>query len=188
MTDDNGGGQTDAWDRAAPPPGVGNPSEPPQPGPGSVPPPGYGQAPPSGQAGYGPPSYGQQPGYGAQQPYGQPPSYGQSGYGPPPSGTPQYAGGYGYPSGGRVRTNGMAIASLCCSIVGFFLVGIPALVGVILGFVARSQINDSRGAQRGLGLALAGIIVGSIVVLVYIIGIIVIATHPHCHGPHPTGC
>jgi len=37
---------------------------------------------------------------------------------------------------------------------------LPAILGVIFGFVARSQIKVSAGAQRGDGLALAGIIVG----------------------------
>ena len=36
----------------------------------------------------------------------------------------------------------------------------PAIPGIVLGFVARAQIKRSHGAQRGDGLALAGIIVG----------------------------
>jgi hypothetical protein len=82
----------------------------------------------------------------------------------------------------------MAIASLCCSIAGIILIGVPAIIGVIFGFVARSQINNSRGTQKGLGLAIAGIIVGFVVVAIYIVGIIVAVTHPNCRGPHPTGC
>jgi uncharacterized membrane protein len=82
----------------------------------------------------------------------------------------------------------MAIASLCCSIAGVILIGVPALVGVVLGFVARSQINNSRGTQKGGGLAIAGIIVGIAVVAIYIIAIVVEVTHPNCRGPHPTGC
>ena len=57
------------------------------------------------------------------------------------------------------------------------LVGVPALIGVILGFVARSQINNSRGAQKGLGFAIAGIVIGFVVVAVYIVGIVVAVTH-----------
>jgi hypothetical protein len=55
--------------------------------------------------------------------------------------------------------NGLAIASLVCACVGwlFFL---PAVLAVVFGFVARSQIRQSGGAQGGNGLALAGIIVG----------------------------
>jgi hypothetical protein len=65
--------------------------------------------------------------------------------------------GYGYPAP-AASTNGLAIASLVLSIV--CLVGIGSIVGIILGFVSRSQINRSRGTQRGAGLGLAGIIVG----------------------------
>jgi Domain of unknown function (DUF4190) len=54
----------------------------------------------------------------------------------------------------------MAIASLVCSLGGIILAGIPSVVGVVLGFVARSQIRRSAGTKTGAGLALAGIIVG----------------------------
>ena len=73
---------------------------------------------------------------------------------------PQY--GYGHdPAHGAAiaaKTNGLAIASLICSCAGLFFV--PAIPGIVLGFVARAQIKRSDGAQRGDGLALAGIIVG----------------------------
>jgi tetrahydromethanopterin S-methyltransferase subunit G len=36
-------------------------------------------------------------------------------------------------------------------------------LGVIFGFVARSQIRRSMGNQSGRGLALAGIIVGLVI-------------------------
>ena len=65
--------------------------------------------------------------------------------------------GYGYPAP-RQSTNGLAIASLVLSIVS--VVGIGSILGIIFGFVARGQIERSRGSQKGAGLALAGIIVG----------------------------
>jgi hypothetical protein len=37
---------------------------------------------------------------------------------------------------------------------------IPAVLGIIFGFIARSQIRRSGGTQGGDGLAIAGIIVG----------------------------
>jgi hypothetical protein len=57
-------------------------------------------------------------------------------------------------------TNGMAVASLVCACAGIipFLFGIPAILGVIFGFVARGQIRRTNGVQGGGGLALAGII------------------------------
>jgi hypothetical protein len=54
-------------------------------------------------------------------------------------------------------TNGLAIASLVCSIAGFATC-VSAPVGAVLGHVARRQIRE-RG-EEGDGLALAGIIVG----------------------------
>lgn len=53
------------------------------------------------------------------------------------------------------KTNGMAIASLAISIA------CCGPVGMILGFVAISQINKDP-SQKGKGLATAGIIVGAI--------------------------
>ncbi len=76
-------------------------------------------------------------------------------------------GGVGY--GGYApapATNGLAIASLVCSLVGFVACGVPAIVGVVFGHVARRQIRRSGGRQTGEGLALAGLIVGYIVIAV----------------------
>lgn len=89
-----------------------------------------------------------------------PGGYPQTPYGPPPAAPP----GYGYPPPYAypppAPTNGMAIASLVCSLAGL-AVGISAPVGAILGHVARRQIRE-RGEQ-GDGMALAGIIVGWVI-------------------------
>jgi hypothetical protein len=50
-----------------------------------------------------------------------------------------------------------------CSLFGWICVFIGALAGVILGFVALSQIK--RTGQRGRGMAIAGIIIGSILLV-----------------------
>jgi hypothetical protein len=105
-----------------------------KPTPGSPPP-----LPP--QPGYGPPQ-----GYGAPSPYGQPQVPGQPQWGPPP--------GYGPNAAG---TNGMAVASLACSL-GTFFVGFTCILGVIFGHIARKQIRET--GQGGGGLALAGLIIG----------------------------
>ncbi len=79
-------------------------------------------------------------------PYGgQIPTQGHSPYAP-----------YGVPV---KRNNGLAVASLVCSCAGFVLF-VPAVLGIIFGFVARSQIRRSGGTQGGDALAIAGIIVG----------------------------
>ena len=88
----------------------------------------------------------------------------------PAMGGPTY-GGY-VPA---TETNGLAIASLVCSIVGVAACGVTAIVGVVLGHVARKQIRESGGRQTGEGLALAGLIVGylliSFVLLVILLAI-----------------
>ena len=93
--------------------------------------------------------------------------------GPPAAGAAPYGGsvppgyaGYGaaspyapYGQPLQQRTNGLAIASLVCGIGGFLFL-IPAILGIIFGFIARSQIRNSNGEQKDRGMALAGIIVG----------------------------
>ena len=68
----------------------------------------------------------------------------------------QGLGAYGRPI--AQKTNGLAIAALVCGCAGLFFV--TAILGVVFGFIARSQITRSNGVQKGQGLALAGIIVG----------------------------
>lgn len=61
------------------------------------------------------------------------------------------------------------------AIVGFILAFFVSIVGVILGFVALSQIK--RTGEQGRGLALAAVIIGLVeIVLGIIITIIVIAS------------
>ena len=57
------------------------------------------------------------------------------------------------------KTNGLAIASLICSLF-FWLYGLPAILAIVFGFVARGQIRRSNGTQGGNGMAVAGIIIG----------------------------
>lgn len=58
------------------------------------------------------------------------------------------------------------------AIVGLVLAFIVPLVGVILGFVARSQIK--RTGEKGSGLALAAIIVGLAFIVIGIISAVVL--------------
>ena len=121
---------------------------------------------------------------------GQPAPYaGQVAYpNQPPAGMP-YGGQYPpqaygqYPPYGAPakRNNGLAIASLVCACAGwlFFL---PAVLAVVFGFVARSQIRQSAGTQRGDGFALAGIIVGFAWIALLIILIAVGAANRNNNG------
>ena len=109
-----------------------------------------------------------------------PPS-GNGGFQPPPGyGTPQGYQPYGFqPVGQQTPTSGMAIASLVCSLAGILICGIPAVLGVIFGFVGLSQTKD--GARRGRGMAIAGLVVGIIVVLLWGALWVAVAADPdHC--------
>lgn len=64
-----------------------------------------------------------------------------------------------------VGTNRMAVASLVCSLFGWLCVVGP-LFGLMFGFVALNQIKQT--GQRGRGMALAGIILGGILVVLVI--------------------
>jgi hypothetical protein len=99
---------------------------------------------------------------------------------PPTQAWPPY--GYGaFPPPVAVRNNGFAIASLVCACAGIMFFGVPSILGIIFGFVARSQIRRSQGRQSGQGLALAGIIVGFGVIglLLLIIVPAVVSSHTH---------
>ncbi len=99
-------------------------------------------------------------------PYAAPPAYPSSAaYGYPPGGA------YGYPA--IPRNNGLAIASMVCSFF-FWVYGIPAVLAIIFGFVARSQIKRSNGAERGGGMALAGIIIGFLGIALGVVLVVVV--------------
>ncbi len=48
-------------------------------------------------------------------------------------------------------------------------------LGIIFGFVVRGQIKNTRGAQKGAGLALAGIIVGFTVIALFLLAVVLVA-------------
>jgi prepilin-type processing-associated H-X9-DG protein len=60
------------------------------------------------------------------------------------------------------KNSGMAVASLVLGILGVFTCGITALFGLILGIIAMVKVSNSRGALRGGGVALAGVIVSGV--------------------------
>jgi hypothetical protein len=115
--------------------------------------------------------YGQQPGY--QQPGAQQPAYGQQAYGQASYGQPSYAQapapyayGYGYTGQQGGGTNGLAAASLACGLGGL-LIGISAPVAIPLGIAALVQIKKRQ--QTGKGMAIAGLIIGSVLTVGYIL-------------------
>jgi hypothetical protein len=88
---------------------------------------------------------------------------------------------YGAPPNIARKTNGLSIASLVCAIAGIvpFFFGLPCILGIVFGFVSRSQIRRSHGAQGGEGLALAGIIVGFCLIGLFIILVSLFAAFGH---------
>jgi hypothetical protein len=93
------------------------------------------------------------------------------GYAPPPAASAP-------PSSDDVPMERLAVASLVCSIAGL-LTGVTALVGVVLGFVARTRIRRSDTPRQGRGLATAGVIVGlADIVVALVVVVAVLAAQP----------
>jgi hypothetical protein len=110
----------------------------------------------------------------APNPFAPPPPIGAPGSYPPPGAYGQYP---AYPPGlGPGSTNGLATAALILGTVGWIPCGIGSLVAIVLGFIARTQIRESRGRQGGDGLALAGIILGFIGVGLWVLLLVLSAT------------
>jgi hypothetical protein len=78
----------------------------------------------------------------------------------PPSGFPKYDDGQV-----STRTNGLAIASMVLGIVWIFWIG--SVLAVIFGHVALRGIKRSAGAERGRGMALAGLVLGYLAIAVF---------------------
>lgn len=69
-------------------------------------------------------------------------------------------------SANAAKTSGMAIASLVLGLVGFC--GVTAIMGMILGLVSIIKIGKSNGQLKGKGLAIAGMIVSSVMFIVFL--------------------
>jgi hypothetical protein len=69
------------------------------------------------------------------------------------------------------RTPGQAYAALILGIVGLFPVCpvILSVIAVILGFIAKNQIDRSGGQLGGSGIAVAGIITGFVGAALYVL-------------------
>ena len=59
-----------------------------------------------------------------------------------------------------LRTNRLAMASLFLGLVGFC--GIGSVFAVVLGLMARREIDDGGGVQPGRAMATVGIVFGAI--------------------------
>jgi hypothetical protein len=90
-----------------------------------------------------------------------------------PAGASAPFGTYGHPP----RTNGMSVAALVLGILGVYpLWVIGPILALTFGFVGKSQIDRSNGAQKGRGMAIAGIVLGFVGVAVAV-GVIIAAVN-----------
>ena len=117
---------------------------------------------------------------GGADPWAAPPA----GQYPPPAGQYPPPGQYGYqqspyyPPGAVPRNNPLAIAALVCGIaqfvLGLVLVGniLLAIPAIICGALGLRQINQ-RG-ERGRGMAIAGLVLGILGVVYFVIIVLVI--------------
>jgi hypothetical protein len=94
-----------------------------------------------------------------------PPAPGQPVYGQPAPGQPYGQPVYGQPYppayAAGPRTNTLALVSMILSLVGL-ATGVTAIGGIVCGHIGLSQIK--RTGEAGRGMALAGVIVGYVVV------------------------
>ena len=120
------------------------------------------QSPPYGSP---PPGYEQQP----SQPYGTPPGY------PPAYNQAPYGAPAGYPGvlPAGSQSNGLAIASMILGIVGFLFGLLTAIPAVITGHMALNRIKQNP-ALGGRGMAIAGLVLGYLVIAVAAIFIVLI--------------
>ncbi|MFE9674302.1 DUF4190 domain-containing protein [Streptomyces sp. NPDC006259] len=64
------------------------------------------------------------------------------------------------------RTNGLAIASLCCGVIGLFILNIVlGPLAIIFGAIALRQ----AAARNGAGMAKAGVVLGIVDVVLWIV-------------------
>jgi len=78
---------------------------------------------------------------------------------------------------GPTKLNASALLALLSSVSGFVcLFGMGGLLGIVLGLVARSEIERSAGREHGKGMATVGLALGVINVAACVIGIAVFAT------------
>jgi hypothetical protein len=81
------------------------------------------------------------------------------------------------PLASPTRLNTSALLSLLSSISGFLcLWGVGGLLGIVLGLVARSELDRSSDREHGRGLATAGLVLGVVNVGACVIGLAVFAT------------
>ena len=71
------------------------------------------------------------------------------------------------------RTDARAVAALVCGVLGLLILPLVfGAVAVILGRRSRQEISEQPLALKGLGLATAGVVLGAIDVVVFVIFVV----------------
>jgi hypothetical protein len=82
--------------------------------------------------------------------------------------------GYYAPAVPATPTNGLAIGSLVCSLIGFIM-PLMLVPGLVMGHIARDQIRVRE--QRGDGFAVAGLVFGYLGLAVWVLLIALLVAH-----------
>ncbi|MBM4020243.1 MAG: DUF4190 domain-containing protein [Planctomycetes bacterium] len=80
------------------------------------------------------------------------------------------------------RTSGMAIASLVLGLVGIFACGFLGILAIIFGAVGMRDTRRDPNV-KGRGLAVAGLILGIIDIVLWLVWLLILAASPH---PYPS--
>ncbi len=72
----------------------------------------------------------------------------------------------------QTKTNGFAIAALVLGIVWVYWIG--SILALVFGYVAKSQIERAGGRETGMGMAIAGIVLGWIGVATLLLGVLLL--------------
>lgn len=72
----------------------------------------------------------------------------------------------------NIKNHPLAIASFVCSLLGWLLLGIGTILGIIFGAIALKKIKEDPTKFKGRGFALAGLIIGLAVMLIVLLVLI----------------
>jgi ABC-type phosphate transport system permease subunit len=96
---------------------------------------------------------------------------------PPPPAAPPPPPGFDYGAGAPAITSSKATGALVCGIIGLLVCGvILGPVAIYLGTQAKREIGLSNGRLKGEGMATAGIVMGIIAIIGFVISIIYFAS------------
>lgn len=73
------------------------------------------------------------------------------------------------------QTNSLAVVSLVCSILGWTLLPfLGSIVAIVCGHMARSEIRRNPQTQEGDGLAVAGLVLGYLVIALSVLAVVAV--------------